>query len=93
MAQSEDNEDPYFAKISARLTWLLAGQTVEWCRQDSDRNLTIKFAKGPMVHIDIPTSQRKELDISVVSSHDADSAWDAHAESQDAPPPPGRRKR
>ncbi|MBL9047671.1 MAG: hypothetical protein JNK34_10260 [Tabrizicola sp.] len=93
MPEAKENEDPYFERSSARLTWLLEGQTVEWVRQDSDRNLTVKFVKGPVLYVDISDATSPELDLSVVSSKDTALPWEAHAERVDGPPPPGRRKR
>jgi hypothetical protein len=92
MPDADNNEDAYFAKSSARLTWLLEGQTVEWCRQDNDHNLTIKFAKGPILYVDISGSGQRELELSIVSSNDCDPEWDTHSESADAPPPERRRE-
>jgi hypothetical protein len=93
MPAADEIDDPYFERSSARLTWLLEGQTVEWVRQDNDRNLTIKFTKGPILYLDISGSTEPRMELSVVSSSDTDPAWNAHSEREDGPPPPGRKRR
>lgn len=93
MPETDSTEGQYFAAMSERLTWLLSGQTVEWCRQDGDRNLTVKFVNGPVLYVGIPSSRQKALDISVVSSNDADPSWEERADSDGGPPSPQRRSK
>ncbi len=93
MKSDHEEESAYYKESSARLTWLLENQTVKWCRQDNARNLTISFENGPTLYVGIPHSRRKEIDISVVSGPDTSPAWEAHAESDAAPPPPKALKK
>lgn len=84
MDETGNNESPSFSGISEHLTRLLAGQTVEWCRQDNNRMLTIKFAKGPTLYIDLAATTG-ELEFSVVASHDCDPNWGLRAEGLTRP--------